>query len=133
MVEERRTIAQLVYEAINVDEPREKDEMICDYQGFTLVVPCESYALNPLLVIEYVGKYTLKIGNNVVGYMPRIDNFLLGLETERQKAAGIYKANRQQLAYVKNELKAQESYSEKIGELKKRLDELDEKLGVVAY
>jgi N12 class adenine-specific DNA methylase len=129
-VEERKIIAQLVYDAINVDEPRENDEVICDYQGFTLVVPYESFVLNPLLVIEYVGKYTLKIGNNVIGYMPRIDNFLLGLDIERQKAVGRYKANRQQLTYIKKELKAQESYSERIEELKKQLDELDERLGV---
>jgi N12 class adenine-specific DNA methylase len=129
-VEERKEIAQLVYDALNADEPAQSDIDVCKYQGFSIVVPTGSYALYPVIRIENAGHYRLKIGNNVIGYMPRLDNFLQGLDTEKKNAMNTYRANRQQLAYINKELKADASYSEHIEELREKLEEIDKALGV---
>ncbi len=95
-----------------------------------IVVPDGSYALNPYIRIDNVGQYRLRLGNSVMGYMLRLDNFLKGLDTEKKKAMNTYMANRQQLTYINKELKAGKSYSERIEELMKKLEDIDKALGV---
>ncbi len=128
--DERKEIRELIHNEIYNSDPLINEKTILNYNGFNVIVPTNLSIDKPYLYLENYGRYTIDLGQTVLGDLQRIDNFfanfdnyLLDLKTE------LVKVHRRKQD-VLNELENKESYTDEIENLRKEIKEIDEKLGV---
>ena len=76
------------------------------------------------------GKYFLELGESALGALIRIDNYLDKLPEHLKKlnsALGVIKARQDD---IKEELEKKENYADEIERLTRKLEKIDEELGV---
>ena len=76
------------------------------------------------------GRYFLELGESDKGIILRIDNKLDSLKEHLEKLISADTELKRRERSIKNELKRENDYIDKIEYYKSRLDELDRKLGV---
>ncbi|MBO5277456.1 MAG: DEAD/DEAH box helicase family protein [Clostridia bacterium] len=128
--EERKELRAKIYEAVldNVLEPAERPLM--QYQGFDVILPANMLAEKPYVWLQGDGKYYVELGDTERGMIIRIDNFLEELKNLVLK----YTDNLADLSLererIRMELEKDESYVDKIEELKAEIKRIDKELGV---
>lgn len=128
--EERKDIRELIHNEVYNSDPLINEKVILNYNGFDIIVPTNLSPNKPYLYIEKFGRYTVDLGQTVLGDLVRIDNFFDDLENYLENLQtdlkGLYRREKD----IKSTLKNTESYADEIEELKKEIKILDEKLGV---
>lgn len=128
--EERNELRHEIFMAIINSSDNNEEVTVCNYQGFDIVVPRNVLKEKMIVYLVRNGRYMVEMGESEVGMLIRIDNFLesfenkIAEESETLKQLNIRKKN------IKEELEKDESYVEEIEKLKRKLEMLDEKLGV---
>ena len=128
--EERRILREQLAEGVrtHVLEPREKELTV--YRGFRVLLPANMSAEKPCVWLAGEGRYFVELGETGVGGLIRIDHFLDGLnEHLKQLRHGLNRLKDREAA-LKAELAKDESYSEQIAYYKKKVENLDKRLGV---
>lgn len=126
----RRMIRDFIHNAVkdNVLKPHEKE--ILGYCGFKVILPANMTKEKPYLWLERETRYYVELGDAAVGTLIRIDNFLDSfpkyIENLREEETRLAERKEQ----IEAELSHEENYTEEIESLKKKLSEIDEKLGV---
>lgn len=110
----------------------QQDERVAlEYQGFSVVIPPAMVNTKPCVWLKANGKYYLELTGSPLAYISLIDKYLDGLSQRLSK----YEDNLDKLQMVKSSIEAElaedDRYSERIDQLSKKLEELDEQLGVV--
>lgn len=128
--EERKELRELIHNEVYNNDPLINEKIICKYHGFDLIVPTNLSVDKPYLYIQRNGKYSIDLGQTILGDLVRIDNFFNDFEKYLKKLEEeLSKLNKRQ-EDVKTELSKKESYIDIINELKKDVETLDAKLGV---
>ena len=112
----------------NVLQPVERTFM--PYQGFEIILPANMLAEKPYVWLQGDGKYYVELGDSERGMMVRIDNFLEELKTLALKFTDELADLSLERERIRMELEKDESYVDKIEELKAEIKRLDKELGV---
>lgn len=129
--DEAKTVREKIEKALlrNVAVPHETELMT--YQGFKIMLPAYMSAESPYIHLVRSGRYYVPLGAEA-GMKRRIDNFLENLSEQREKYRTVLKGLRDQHKNLFDELQKPSTYSDRIAELRERLDEIDNDLGVDA-
>lgn len=129
-IRQRAELRHNIYASVRDNVLKLKSRKLTTYRGFDVVIPAGMEKDKPYLLLERQGRYKVEMGNSENGVLIRIDNFLNGLEEYQKKLQGALEKLKTRAAEIDAELAKEESYSGQILFYKKRVEELDEKLGV---
>lgn len=127
---ERKIIRERIFEAIKNNEFKSQEKELMIYRGFRVILPSNMRKENPFVWLMREGRYYVELGDTEVGSLIRIDNFLDNLEAHIEKLATNLSVMLERSTHIRSELAKEESYVEKIEDLKAELQKIDEKLGV---
>ena len=85
---------------------------------------------NPFVYVENNGRYKLEYKITDIGIMLRLNNLLNGLPNYLDELQQAKERLEDKLRGLHVELERQENYGDKIVELKRKLEQIDRKLGV---
>lgn len=106
------------------------DKCAFDYCGFKVILPKDMSKEKPFVIMQRNGNYKLDMSDSKTGNLIRIDNFVLNFE----KKVNEFKNNIENLNQRKVDLEAEiltkDNTYEQINELKKKLIEINERLGL---
>jgi DNA repair exonuclease SbcCD ATPase subunit len=128
--EERREFRELAFAAAHPEEPTREEQVLTEYQGFSVIVPAHATKENPVLYLRRSGNYVIYVGKSDAGLLVRIDNCLDELGKRLETLTEERERLRQRRSFLEGELAAPEDYADQILAYKKQLLELDEQLGV---
>jgi hypothetical protein len=100
------------------------------YQGFDIVLPVNMTAEKPFVWLQKNGRYYIELADTELGMLVRIDNYLDKLEDHLEKMQTSLSDMYARQSATQAELAQKENYTDKIEEIKTRLERLDKKLGV---
>lgn len=127
---ERKEIREAIFQAVLENEFVSKETYLMTYQGFSIILPANMKMKQPYIWLQNNGKYYVEIGTSKIGGLIRIDNFLERLDKYLEEC----ETNLQKLidreTSIQKELQRNESYTDEIEACKKKLEEIDEKLGI---
>lgn len=131
--EERGEIRQRLADAISehLSERREEDEVIMTYQGFDIVMPANTSEIKPHLWLCHEGKYYVELGDSSMGAIVRIDNYLDKLSEQYQRMRDQLAALKVKHTALEEESQKTDDYATQISNIKKKLEKIDKKLGVM--
>ena len=129
--EEAKTVREKIEKALmrNAAVPHETELMT--YQGFKIMLPAYMSPESPYVHLVRSGRYYVPLGAES-GMKRRIDNFLENLSEQREKYRTVLKSLRDQHKNLSEELQKPSPYSDRLAELRERLDDIDRELGVDA-
>lgn len=128
--DERKAIREKLYEGIRGHILESKEKNLMDYQGFRVVLPANLILKEAYVYLERNGRHKVEIGNSQVGGLIRIDNYLNDLTNEVIRAEDVLEKLLNRQVSIRREVMHKEDYADKIAETKKKLERLDEQLGV---
>ena len=128
--EERRELREKIELAIKSNAYKTVETDIAQYRGFNLVAPAGMIPSAPYMWIMRQGRYVLELSDSGLGNLIRIDNFFDNFKVHVKKLQGELDNLLARMEYIENTINKPDPYSDRIEELQKRLEELDEKLGV---
>ena len=128
--EERRELRNKIFEALQNNVLQQADTSLGLYQGLEIILPSYMLAEKPYVWIKGEGKYYVELGEADRGVLVRIDHFLDNLKELALRFMDALTELNSEQARMRYELDNQESYVERIEELKDELKRLDKELGV---
>lgn len=128
--ESRRLLRERIGAAIKEHVSETKEKTLTTYRGFDLVLPANMTPAKPYLWLKKSGKYYVELGDTDVGNLIRIDNFLDALGDHLNELTQNLEKLREKERDIRQELAKDESYADQIETYKKKVEELDKKLGV---
>lgn len=128
--EKRRQLRETIGEALRENILTLQEKTLMNYRGFELVLPANMTPEKPFVWLKRRGKYYVELGGTDVGNLIRIDNFLDTLDEHLEKLEQNLAKLRGKEQDIRAELAKDESYADAIEACRKRVEELDEKLGV---
>lgn len=128
--EERKLIRGQIFEAVKANVLMPKERTLMTYQGFEIVLPVNMNLEKPYVWLQKNGRYYVELGDTELGILVRIDNCLDKLEEHIQKMQTWLSDMYARQRAIKSELARKEDYTDRIEETKRKLKELDKKLGV---
>ena len=119
-----------LFNAVKNNELQIKERTAFEYCGFKIILPANMAKGKPFVWLEREGKYYVELGDTEVGVLIRIDNYLNNLDKhiENQQKQLFNMGERKK--GIQKELGNDENYADVIAELKEKLAEIDDKLGV---
>lgn len=113
----------------NSQDSRVESELF-SYRGFSVILPVNIAQNKPFIWLKRSGRYRVNMGKSEAGYLTRIDNFLKSLDKRKAEIEKEISNLSERSAGLSAELAKEDSYAEQIEWLRRRLEELDEELGV---
>ena len=127
---ERKEFRELIFkELIDCDMIKE-EKVICNYQGFDIVMPTNMIRNRPYVYLKKNFKYKLDLGTTDTGIIVRIDNFLDNLDKYINDMLYETQKIQTRINDINIELSKESSYADTIQDLKQELENIDKKLGV---
>ena len=130
--EERTEIRHNIFMAILDNDQSKEEAIVCNYQGFDVIVPPYSLQDNMIVYLKNKGKYLVEMGESEVGMLIRIDNFLENMSKQKEQEEITLQKLYEREAEIKDELSKQQNYTDILEELQTKLNEIDKELGVEA-
>ncbi len=126
----RKMIREQLHEAVSKNILAVSEREFTKYQGFTVILPANMDKKKPFVYLRRMGKYSVELGETEMGMLVRLDNFLdkLPKHLEYQKKKLEELQNKQQA--LRSQLAHKESFADEIERLKRKLEEIDNELGV---
>ena len=133
--EERRMLGELIIDKVVNKKPASPDELIGEYQGFSLILPETMTKERPFIWVSGTGRYYLELSDgksplSKIGVIMRLDNLLEGLGTRLERLNGEHEKLKNDERTLRTELEKKDGYTDLIENAKKELAEIDKKLGV---
>ncbi len=128
--EYRKNIREKLQDALNNNVLETKEKDIMEYRGFNIILPANMIKEKPYIILRRSGRYYVELGDNEIGNLIRIDNFMENFPQHLAKLKLHHEEMIERQGKIKEELDKNESYQEEIDDFKKQLDKLDKKLGV---
>ena len=129
-IKEHRQYGAMILKALKKHILQKGKKPILSYQGFTIVLPGNMPEIKPFVWIEGCGRYYVEIGDSDIGCINRIDNMLNNLPEFIIKRKQKVQEIENHKADIEAELENCPSYVDEIERLRKKLEKLDNKLGV---
>ena len=128
--ERRKLLREIIGTAIKEHVLETKEKKLMSYRGFDIVLPANMTLEKPYVWLKKSGKYYVELGDTDIGNLIRIDNYLDSLEDHLSKLILNLEKLREKERDIRFELSKDESYTEQIETYRKKVEELDKKLGV---
>jgi hypothetical protein len=128
--EERKEIREKLFGAIKNNVLIPNETILMNYQGFDIVLPSNMASNKPFVWLQKNGRYYVELGDKEFGGLIRIDNFFEKFDKHLEKLEQGYEQLLVRESAIKTELSKKEDYDDIIESTKKRLQTIDEKLGV---
>ena len=128
--EQRRMIREKISSAVRKNLLSTKESTIMNYRGFDIVLPVNMKPETPFIWLKGKGKYRVELGDTEVGNLIRIDNYLDNLDKHLQELEEDRNRLVDKEADIEENLLREESYTDQIEFYRKKLEEIDTKLGV---
>lgn len=128
--EERAEIREAIYKAVCENVLEIEETFLLNYNGFDIILPANMLPDKRYVYIAHKGRYYCEMGESKNGMLLRVDNTLdeLGkLLLNFEKVLGNLIGHK---AALEAELGKNESYVDKIEQIKRKLERIDKKLGV---
>ena len=109
---------------------KEKEKHLMTYRGFDIILPNNMLAEKPYVWIQGSGKYYVEMGDTEVGNLIRIDNFIESFDIHLEKLRKQHTEMITRKKEIESSLAKDENYYVQINLCKKKLEEIDDKLGV---
>jgi DNA repair exonuclease SbcCD ATPase subunit len=128
--EELKQLGKTVIDGLKANDYETEEREIACYQGFKIILPAGMIKSNPFVYVERNGRYKLEYKITDIGIMIRLNNLLESLPKYLNELKDAKTRLESKLNGLKIELERQDNYGDKIIELKRKLTQLDYKLGV---
>ena len=128
--EERKTFKEEIFKHIIDCDLIKEEKLICNYQGFDILMPTNMLRNKPYVYIKHKNKYKLDLGMTDTGIMIRLDNFFDDFDKYIENVYTEILKTESRMEDIKSELSKDSSYIDNIVLLKEELKEIDKKLGV---
>ena len=128
--DKRKNLREKINNSIRDHILESKEEIITSYKGFNIVLPANMTLERPYIYLTRKGKYFVELGDNEIGNLIRIDNYLdtLTEHINSLKKTLFELINREKELTI--ELNKNEDFTEQIKIYKEKVKTVDEKLGV---
>ncbi len=128
--DKRRQLRETIGRALRDHILETKEKPLMSYRGFTIILPANMSIMHPYVWLERNGRYYVELGDTDVGNLVRIDNYLDCFEQHLAEMSAELTRLENKERDIKAELRKDESYSDQIELYKKKLEDIDKKLGV---
>lgn len=128
--EERKKLRATIFSALKANVLMQNEKTLMTYQGFSIVLPGNMTMERPYVWLQANGRYYVELADTDLGVLVRIDNYLDKLEEHLQKMQDRLSDMYGRRDAIRAELTQKEDYTDKIEQLKHKLERLDKKLGV---
>lgn len=126
----RRQIRKTIYEAVCENSLATQETTLMTYRGFQIVLPTNMSKEKPYIWLQREGRYYVELGDSEVGCLIRLDNVLEGLPAHLDKLEKNLVMMGQREIALQSELQKKEDFSDQITACKRKLADIDKKLGV---
>lgn len=130
LAKEKRLLRYVLEHELSHGALQAEEKDILKYRGFTVSIPCGMREEAPYIWLKHEGKYLVELGNSSLGYIVRIDNFLDGFMKHLDKLQNGLDLLKSREEYIEATLNEPDAYSDKIDELKDKINKIDKELGV---
>ena len=128
--ERRKLLREKLFDAVKNNELQSKETTVFEYCGFKIILPANMTKEKPFVWLEREGKYYVELGDTEVGGLIRIDNYLNNFDKHINELKKKLFDLSERKKGIQKELDNDENYADVIAELKEKLAEIDDKLGV---
>ena len=128
--EERKTLRQKLYEAVQNNILERSERVLYNYRGFDVILPTNMLPERPFVWLQRKGRYLVELGEVEVSYLSRMDHVLEGLPRHLEKLTDIRSDKERRLTNVRAELEKKENYSDRLQKCRRDLKKIDKELGV---
>ena len=128
--ERRKVLREKLFDAVKNNELQSKETTVFEYCGFKIILPANMTKEKPFVWLEREGKYYVELGDTEVGGLIRIDNYLNNFDKHIDELKKKLFDLSERKKGIQKELDNDENYADVIAELKEKLAEIDDKLGV---
>ena len=128
--ERRKLLREKLFDAVKNNELQSKETTVFEYCGFKIILPANMTKEKPFVWLEREGKYYVELGDTEVGGLIRIDNYLNNFDKHIDELKKKLFNLSERKKGIQKELGNDENYADVIAELKEKLAEIDDKLGV---
>lgn len=127
---QRAQLREDLYRAVQDNILRERERVFMVYKGFEIILPARMNEMKPYVWLCREGRYHVELGDSRIGNLVRVDHYLEGLEEQGKRLkSGLYSLQDREKALTE-ELNREENYTEKIAQLRRKVAQLDQELGV---
>ena len=128
--EERKTLRQKLYEAVQNNVLEHSERVLMNYRGFDVILPTNMLSERPFVWLQRKGRYLVELGEVEVSYLSRMDHVLEGLPRHLEKLTQIRSDQERRLSNVQAELEKKENYSDRLQKCRRDLKKIDKELGL---
>lgn len=128
--ERRKLLREKLFDTVKNNELQSKETTVFEYCGFKIILPANMTKEKPFVWLEREGKYYVELGDTEVGGLIRIDNYLNNFDKHIDELKKKLFDLSERKKGIQKELGNDENYADVIAELKEKLAEIDDKLGV---
>ncbi|MBP3633913.1 MAG: DEAD/DEAH box helicase family protein [Oscillospiraceae bacterium] len=125
----RRQLRRLLYGAVKEHVLMHKEETLMTYQGFDIILPANMTVQEPYIWLQRRGRYRVELGDSEVGALIRVDNCLQELPKHLEMLERNLDGLLARQQDVQKELDKGEDHTEQIESCKRKLEQLDKRLG----
>ena len=128
--EKRRLLREFIGSSVREHVLETTEKKLMSYRGFDIVLPANMTSEKPYVWLKKNGKYYVELGDTDKGNLIRIDNYLDSMGDHLDKLTLNLEKLRAKEKDIRLELSKDENYTEQIESCRKKVEELDKKLGV---
>lgn len=128
--EQRRNLRDMLDSEIKANILSTEEKEITEYRGFKLALPAGMREEEPYIWLVGSGRYVIELGDSKLGYLKRIDNFLDSFTKHISRLKDGLELLKAREEYIESTLNEPDIYSDRIEELKAKIEKIDEALGV---
>ncbi|SCW68767.1 Helicase conserved C-terminal domain-containing protein [Ruminococcaceae bacterium YRB3002] len=128
--EARKELRETIFSAVMANSMKPADTVLMSYRGFDIVLPRNMTVDRPYIWLVRTGRYCVELGENDVGNLQRIDNYISKMADHLADLRSALKMIMARKSDIETELAKCENYTDKIEFYKRRVEEIDEELGV---
>lgn len=107
-----------------------EEKVLMEYRGFQIILPSNMISEKPYVWVVGSGKYAVEMGDNEIGNLVRIDNFIDGLTSHLEKLEKRLYDLEERTTSLELEISKEFPFDDKIEDFKAKLEEIDKQLGV---
>ncbi len=128
--EKRKELRETISNAVRNNILQTSETPLMVYRGFAVILPTNMTSEKPYVWLVRSGRYYVELGDTDVGNLIRIDNALDTLSDRLKDYNNGLAVFEKKQSDIRAELEKDEGYADEIESYRKKVKDLDEKLGV---
>ena len=130
VADSRKELRERIFAGIGRCIADAREEKVADCYGFDVIAPSYDMGAKHFVYLQRKGRYKVEVGNNPMGILIRIDNFLQGFDDYISEQETALKEESEYIEVARLELEKDDGYADEIRRVSAELKDIDRKLGV---